>query len=161
MSSLLKSTYISQGRLYLTLLNTCLIENNHLKTRVRGQKNLIAKVRKYIDNGRRSPAWRLNVWDAESCLPIDLSYLYLCWFCQNTFILQVGSTEKDTLIKVADYIFNPFIWVILNEEKSYFSCLLYLKDFQLNKYLFFVHKRFFSKHSRYIQTEIKLWERKR
>ena len=27
----------------------------------------------------------------------------------------------------------------LNEEKSYFSCLLYLKDFQLNKYIFFVH----------------------
>ena len=132
-----------------------------MKTSVSGQKNLIAKVRKYIVKGRRSPAWRLNVWDAESCLPIDLSYLYLCLFCQNTFILQMGSTEKDTLIKVADYIFNPFIWVILNEEKSYFSCLLYLKDFQLNKHLFFVHKRFFSKHSRYIQTEIKLWERKR
>lgn len=38
---------------YLTLLNTCLIERNHLKTSVSGQKNLIAKVRKYIDNGGR------------------------------------------------------------------------------------------------------------
>lgn len=142
--------YISQGRLIPYTAE-------HLPYREESFGKLVSVV-------KRTLLPRLEntlITEAESCLPIDLPCIYLCWFCQNAFILQVGSTEKDTLIKVVDYIFNPFIWVILNEEKSYFSCLLYLKDYQLNKYVFFVHKRFFSKQSRYIQTEIKPWGRKR